>query len=285
MMRSARLEKGRFPVSLGCGVLFLFWLQHILVSAATRDEGERNLFHPANSDDAEEANHWSPSRQPSRRRDAARITKRLLAVRVSTATEQPEESVALIQGAVFGIGTIPNPSNVTDATSVVAQYAAVSHEQLWFVPAAAAERIRGGVLDLAVENITFAGGTRVRNVTSRILEQAARALGVTSLLEVADHVLFCLPTGGWYNGNSSNWTAYTFLEEPYSYYQKSRCTRLSVVMHEVRRWFIGTPVAACCCCCAPRRLISLSLSSYRTLLDWTQSRISAQWCWEFCLWR
>jgi hypothetical protein len=245
MVRSGCVEKGRCsPYSLGCRVLFLFLVQHWLGSASTRQydqaaNEERNLFNPANGDDVEEsANHWSPSQEPVTtiigRREAARITKRLLAVRVSTLTEQPAESVALIQGAVFGIGAIPNPANVTDAASVVAQYAAVSHEQLWFVPATTMdERIRGGVLDLVLENITITG-TKVRNITDRILEQAAVALNVTTLLEVADHVLFCLPTGGWYNGNSSNWTAYTFLAEPYSYYQKSRCTRLSVVMHEVR---------------------------------------------------
>jgi hypothetical protein len=199
---------------------------------------------------------WSPHASSRTRRGVVTTTttttRRLLAVRVSTATESPTESAAAIDAAVFGGN---HGTSTTDAT-VVAQWAAISHQQWRLVPA-----VSSPVLDLRLDdtNITVAGRA-VPNVTEYILAQTAQALGVATVPEVADHVLFCLPSGGLYRGHS-NWTAYTLLGGPYSFYQKSRCTKLSVVMHEVG--------GSCCCCCSVYLSLPFLLScSKLTLSFW-----------------
>ena len=223
------------PSSLCFGGMLLVLLQpsSLRLVASQFKEGEGSSL-----DVQFEEEQWSLRKEAFAASRRIRTVQRLLAVRVSSATEQPEESVAFIQGAVFGIGAFPNPLNLSDVTSVVAQFAAISHEQYTWVPATAHPRIHSGVLDLTLSNhdtnITFAG-TRIRNITALIVAQTEQALGVDHLTQVADHVLFCLPSGSLYHGsNASNWTAFTSVMEPYySYYQKSRCTRLSVVIHEV----------------------------------------------------
>jgi hypothetical protein len=212
--------------------------------------------------------------------------KRLLAIRVSFSDEiVPAESVAAIQSAIFGKGSgnLMSSSLSNDTVSVVAQYAAVSHGQLQFVPATVVtgtDRTEG-VLDVTLPNMAHLTGQPIVNLTTTIVAQTEQVLFGTegrSLLDVADHVLFCLPNGSAFqDNNDTDWTAFTYLYEPvrlalrlwflwrcsllvlvihsrshyvcglvltlcspfvsniqYSYYQMSRCTSLSVVMHEVR---------------------------------------------------
>jgi hypothetical protein len=177
-------------------------------------------------------------------KSTATKTKRLLAIRVSSSSgEVPEESIASIQASIFGYGTNPDNISLSDAT-VIAQYTAISHGQLQFVPVTKESilddtaiqtelTIDSGVLDMMINNVTF-DGQAITNLTEIILEQTKNQFGsgLLSLLDIADHIIFCLPTGSLFN-NDPNWTAYTYLNEPYSYYQLSRCTRLSVVAHEV----------------------------------------------------
>jgi hypothetical protein len=193
------------------------------------------------------ASRISAERQHQQRRvttTTSITTKRLLAIRVSSSSsgEVTNESIASIQAAIFGYGTNPDNISLSDGT-VIAQYAAMSHGQLLFAPVTMESilndatistelKIEAGVFDMAITNVTF-DGQPITNLTKTILEQTQNQFGgISSLLDVADHIIFCLPTGSIFN-NDPNWTAYTYLNEPYSYYQQSRCTRLSVVVHEV----------------------------------------------------
>ena len=173
-----------------------------------------------------------PSKESERRqqrrlsKEVRSGTKRLLAVRLSAngGSEVPEETVEEIQNTIFGSATTQN------LPTVVSQYAAVSHGALQFVPAQGVG-IENGVIEivmdapLATKNVSIQGP-----MLQEILKSAAGTLG--DLDEVADHIIFCLPTGSILNG-SAKWTAFTYLYEPYSYYQRSRCTKLSVPMHEI----------------------------------------------------
>jgi hypothetical protein len=171
----------------------------------------RPLSHQSSSIHLEYGNVNHLSKQ---KRNVVQTTQRLLAVRVSSSSssEEPEESVASIQGAIFGYGSNPDGISFTDST-VVAQYAAISHDQLLFVPAVApSSRIVGGVLDIIVDNVTFAGQS-ISDITTAVLEQTRDALGIQSLTDIADRVMFCLPTGGILK-NDPNWTAFTYPNEP-----------------------------------------------------------------------
>ena len=185
------------------------------------------------------------------------VRKRLLAIRVSSLSsgETPEESLTLIQSAIFGNHSTTNSNNTNsseipwnnNATSVVEQYQYISHGQLLLEPVDATTaqttlsstssssviNIVGGVFDLYIPNITFTGQS-ISNLTDIILQETVQQLSSSSLLltDIADHIIFCLPNGSLFK-NNPNWTAYTYLNQPYSYYQLSRCTRLSVVVHEV----------------------------------------------------
>jgi len=154
--------------------------------------------------------------------------KRLLAVRVSsTFGEEPEESRQDIAAAIFGTGMAD--SDLLPTTNVAAQYDAISHGALALVPATGAG-IVDGVVDITLDRQV--SGSRVQSdLASEIIATTAVALG--PLEDVADRIIFCLPNYSELSGRDS-WTAFTYLLEAYSFYQLSRCTKLSVVIHEVR---------------------------------------------------
>jgi len=117
------------------------------------------------------------------------------------------------------------------------------------------------VAEVVVDHAVVGEGAQ-GSLNRAILEATEEQLG--SLDEIANHIIFCIPTGSLIQGSTA-WMAYTYLYEPvsvdvlalprmncgpcvatpstntsafslspqYSYYQKSRCTRLSVVMHEM----------------------------------------------------
>ena len=159
-----------------------------------------------------------------RRLTASRTgTKRLLAIRVTTATkEQPSETVEEIQGAVFGLGELAEDNNV------LTQYEAVSHGKLLLVPAAG-EDIIDGVGDVVV-NTSIKGQAISASFITTIRDAATDKYGPLRL--VADKIMFCLPDGSLLYGKE-DWTGFAFSNESYSFYQQSRCTRLSTVMHEL----------------------------------------------------
>jgi hypothetical protein len=189
-------------------------------------------------------------------------TKRLLAVRVSTTFgEEPEESLASIQEALFGTGgngTIMSSSDgsfgvdfgggmdddTRGTTSVVAQYAAVSHGQLLYIAAAPAgdgsdSSSGGGVLDITID--TRIAGADIQDMMDAIVQRTEQAVGgssgAVSLADVADTVIFCLPTGGLFAGDG-NWTAFTFVLDPVRHGScftanrtSTRCSRFIINSH------------------------------------------------------
>lgn len=150
--------------------------------------------------------------------------KRVLAVHVTADQDVPKESIEEIRESIFG-----NPNN-RSLPSVVSQYHAVSRGNLQLTPA-----VDRGVFALTLNQSLL--GIRVEDELPRLLtEEAAKALSVDNVLDVADYVLFCLPSGSLLNGNAK-WKAFGYMREPITYYQKGRCTKLSVVMHELGHSF------------------------------------------------
>ena len=152
-------------------------------------------------------------------------TRRLLAVRVTSAVsgEEPEETVESIEGAIFGTGSNPEGIALPEG-SVVQQLAAISHGQLIFQPAQGPD-INNGVLEISIDE-SFVDSTDVESeILPLLIAATEQALGSS---DIADKIVYCLPTGAGFQGSTA-WTAFTYLWEQYSYFQKSRCTRLSVV--------------------------------------------------------
>jgi hypothetical protein len=216
-LNSFHRNNGWFSIFL----LILGSTRQILVPTAAAQLRYDWEWRPVSLLQSDREKSWQNQFRSTQERKLERTTKRLLAVRVSSSLsgEVPAESIASIQGAIFGFGSNPDNISFSDGT-VVAQYAALSHEQLLFEPATNTETnaagnagaIQHGVLDVIVDNISFVGQS-ITNVTATILEQTQKILGVLSLLDIADHFIFCLPKGGIYN-NDANWTAFTFLFEP-----------------------------------------------------------------------
>jgi hypothetical protein len=170
--------------------------------------------------------------------------KTLLAVRVVTHTEAPDVTLAAMEAALFG--TAPHPAGLTPSAalaeeepyvSVVEQYARVSLGHLLWEPLTG-PGYEQGVLEVNLADFLQAGedyriaGLGVQSLAPTLLQATAARLGVAELTNAADHVIFCLPNDSLLAGTTA-WTAFTYLYEPYSYYQRSRCTKLSVVMHEL----------------------------------------------------
>lgn len=170
-------------------------------------------------------------------------TKKLLAVRViSKFDEIPVESVDDIETAIFGadddssIGTGDGGGGfgtgvvaVKPKATVVEQYHKVSHGKLQLMPAQGSN-IYNGVAQVEISQ-RVNDSSIDEGLGTNILARTEQLVGVP-LEEVADFIVFCLPDGSTARGKLE-WTAYTFIYHPYSYYQRSSCTKLSFVMHEV----------------------------------------------------
>jgi hypothetical protein len=173
--------------------------------------------------------------------------KTLLAVRVVTHTEAPDVTLPDMEAALFG--TAPHPAGLTQSAqqqedlaeepyvSVVEQYARVSLGNLLLEPLTG-PGYEQGVLEVNLADFLQAGedyriaGQGIQSLAPTLLQATAARLGVAELTNAADHTIFCLPNDSLLAGTTA-WTAFTYLYEPYSYYQRSRCTKLSVVMHEL----------------------------------------------------
>jgi hypothetical protein len=113
--------------------------------------------------------------------------QRLLVVRVSTLQNEPEESLAQIQGAIFGTG--PAKSTI----SVLDQFRAMSHNQLLFEPAVGS-KINSGMIDIRI-NATINGTSHLAStVWPTIKTEMGRQIGWWWQY-MADRFLFCLPNG------------------------------------------------------------------------------------------
>ena len=161
--------------------------------------------------------------------------KSLLAVRVSSSVSSssmaPLETVDEIAGALFGLGT--NPYQLQPQQVVVHHVATVSHGQLIYEPAVEgiSGTIQNGVTEISIP-VPFNSTVDVQTDVLPLLVTATREHIGSETMASVDKIIFCLPTGASFQGDAE-WTAFTYLWEPYSYYQESRCTRLSVVMHEL----------------------------------------------------
>ena len=153
-------------------------------------------------------------------------TQRLLAVHISTQTEQPDVTVDAMQMALFGTGSgTMRPGTV----SVLDQYQYITKGQLLYT-AASGPNIIDGMLEVKIPLMEIAGEDVFR-VIPVALSKTVEALNGTSLKEVADRVLFCLPSSTLKSG--APWRAFTYLFGPYSYYQAATCSLLEVLAHEL----------------------------------------------------
>jgi hypothetical protein len=129
--------------------------------------------------------------------------KRLLAIRVTTTYgEEPEESLDLMEGTLFGTGSLAEPHNA------VTQYDALSHGKFGYIPAQGAT-ITNGVTEIVVD-MKIEGTIMSPSFQDTIKEAAVKQLG--NLDEIADQIAYCIPNGSLLF-DSSKWTGFTFLYE------------------------------------------------------------------------
>jgi hypothetical protein len=125
--------------------------------------------------------------------------------------------------------------NGVDAVNLKSQYAACSANQLTFNkspnrsmssnPNDGTTAINNGVVDIKVDLAKSAGDNSVRNaVTTKINS----VFGVTSPNQLANHVMYCLPSG------TMGGIAYAYINSWNSVYANEWCNYLSAQMHEVR---------------------------------------------------
>lgn len=101
---------------------------------------------------------------------------KLLAVRVTSSFgQEPAESLQDIKESIF-----------TNEHSVVNQFLAISHHQLVYEPATAS-----GVLQIELQKRL----SRYEEDEDEIVQTVEAMLGVHSIRDVADRILFCLPEG------------------------------------------------------------------------------------------
>lgn len=126
--------------------------------------------------------------------------------------------------------------NGVDTVNLKSQYAACSANQLIFNkspnrsmtsnPNDGTTAINNGVVDIKVSLAVSAGDSSVRNaVTTKINS----VFGVTSPDKLANHVMYCLPSG------TMGGIAYAYINSWNSVYSNDWCNYLSAQMHEVRR--------------------------------------------------
>jgi hypothetical protein len=124
--------------------------------------------------------------------------------------------------------------NGVDAVNLKSQYAACSANQLTFNkspnrsmssnPNDGTTAINNGVVDIKVDLAKSAGDNSVRNaVTTKINS----VFGVTSPNQLANHVMYCLPSG------TMGGIAYAYINSWNSVYANEWCNYLSAQMHEI----------------------------------------------------
>jgi hypothetical protein len=125
--------------------------------------------------------------------------------------------------------------NGVDTVNLKSQYAACSANQLIFDkspnrsmtsnPNDGTTTISNGVVDIKVALAVSAGDSSVRNaVTTKINS----VFGVTSPNQLANHVMYCLPSG------TMGGIAYAYINSWNSVYSNEWCNYVSAQMHEVR---------------------------------------------------
>ena len=154
-------------------------------------------------------------RLPEGRRLDSVGDKSVLVVRVVLADGAPTSSVAQLSDSVFGTDG--------DTINLKSQYAACSQDQLNFNPTTGTG-IVDGVIEVTLPNTVSEGDAAVRNAVTTALNAQ---FGVTSPTAIADHVMYCLPTG------TMPYLAYAYINHWLSVYSDQWCDRPSAQMHEV----------------------------------------------------
>ncbi|KAL3760237.1 hypothetical protein ACHAWU_001747 [Discostella pseudostelligera] len=125
--------------------------------------------------------------------------------------------------------------NGVDSNNLSSQYAACSANQLLFQKSpnrrmsfnpndGGTTDINNGVVDIKVPNSISAGDGVIRNEVTTKLNSV---FGVGSPVELADHVMYCLPTG------TLAGIAYAYINSWNSVYSNEWCNSVSSQMHEI----------------------------------------------------
>ena len=156
-------------------------------------------------------------------------TRSVLAVQLTTSfvesgtrrSEDPGLSTTEIEGTIFGTGP--------DAPEhdVLSQYSACSHGALNLVPATG-PNIVNGVAEVRLGR-RIAGEEILGSLQDFILEATENVVGS---VDQYSHVVFCIPDDALMDG-STKWTAFTYFHSHWSFFQKRRCSAMSVTMHEL----------------------------------------------------
>lgn len=165
------------------------------------------------------------SRRKLRTLDPIIGTRRMLAVHLSSATSSQKEDPGLssseIEGAIFGTGP-DSPGH-----DLVSQYNSCSFGAL-NMQAAQGLNIENGVAEVRMRK-RIAGGEILGSLQDAILEATEELVGS---LDQFDHIIFCMPDDALMDG-SAQWTAFTYFHSHWSFFQKRRCSAMSVTIHEI----------------------------------------------------
>lgn len=142
-------------------------------------------------------------------------TRSVLAVRVIASDGQYGFDEAVLSDEVFGTSG--------DPVNLVSQYKACSFDQLNFAPAQR-PGITDGVVTITVSTSTTEGDAVMRNA---ITDEINRVFGVSSPRNIADHVMYCLPSG------TMEGIAYAYINSWNSVYSNEWCNYVSGQMHEI----------------------------------------------------
>jgi Gametolysin peptidase M11 len=138
-----------------------------------------------------------------------------------TKEEHPGMTKSEIEGSIFGTG-LNAPGH-----DLVSQYRACSFGALDLRPAVG-NGIQNGVVQVVMRK-PVAGGEILGSLQDDILEAAEEQIGS---LEQFDHIIFCIPDEALMDG-ADKWTAFTYFHSHWSFFQRQRCSAMSVTIHEL----------------------------------------------------
>ena len=156
-------------------------------------------------------------------------TRSILAVQLSSSfmsgsgrkQENPGLSSSEIEGSMFGTG--PD----APGHDLVSQYNSCSFGALNLIPAVG-PNIENGVVEVQLRK-PIAGGEILGSLQDDILEATEELVGP---LDQYDHIIYCIPDDALMDGTTA-WTAFTYFHSHWSFFQKRRCSAMSVTIHEL----------------------------------------------------
>ncbi len=138
-------------------------------------------------------------------------TKSVLVVRVSAPGSAQSSSVVDLANSIFGIGG--------KTVNMASQYSACSFGKLTFVPASGYSNVTNGVLDITLS--ASVDGLRTPDLENTMNIEVQKALGVSSLNNNFDNILFCMPSGTT-NVFNQSYASYAYLNGPFSYFSDGK---------------------------------------------------------------